>query len=124
MPDKRALLGVIGIAGLSLGAMWLIMRKPAGEVLSIVGMSVYNIPSEMQPATWWYLTWRGKAYGCWTSVGIPIIMENILSVGKMVIYIDTALGIQKFDLGTLTLEVGPYAYNVTTGEIERVTIPV
>lgn len=84
------------------------------------GLTVSNIPSYLQPITYWSLTWQGVEYGKWTAIDRGILLSNVKSTGQFILKLlnQAAPRIDTITTATYTLEDrGLYNYNVGYGTL-------
>lgn len=95
---------------------------PPPPTLINFGLTVSNIPSYLQPITYWDLTWQDVVYGQWTAIDRGILLWDVKPTGKFVIRLVNT-EIPRVDTITsvkYTLEDGwLYNYNVGAGTLTR-----
>jgi len=61
------------------------VTPPPPPPLIKFGLAISNIPSYLQPITFWSLTWQGIEYGKWTAIDRGILLSNVKPTGQFVI---------------------------------------
>ena len=90
-----------------------VFREVAPPETISFSVSIYSIPSWLQPVYRWYIIWRGETHGRWTDVSYPITLEDVKATGAMTVVLELATGTQSFTTVTYTLEDGrTYKFNV------------
>jgi len=92
------------------------IAPPTGISFSV---ELYNIPYWLQPVYEWYIIWRGKTYGRWTSASYAITLDNVSATGAMSVVLKHNGTTHKFTTRTYALEDGvTYRFNVETVTLE------
>lgn len=99
-------------------AIEIVEEAPPPEELIYFGLALRNIPSYLQPITYWSLTWQGVEYGKWKAIDRGILLTDVKSTGSFLL---TLLNQAVPRIDTITTEVYTlksgmlYDYNVADG---------